>query len=449
MCKSKTPNRFCVLLPLLLLMMLACNLTENAAGAGSPEPKATPTAETGGSPSGETAESPADIPEPADTATPTPTSTYTIVHLVTPQNPSGTTRYITDFDTKPYAPQKKAIGGDEYHNNRWERPFTAEEMEYLSDVDLKRVDLKIASPWVYVTFEFLEPRAEGIRQTMYGAEFDLNKDDRGDYLIWGASPPSGEWTTDGVEVWRDTNYDVGGPTAQVSNAPWDQADGYDENLFAAGQGADPDLAWIRQIEGGKKVQLAFKYSVVNNASQFLWNGLADLGIRNPAWMDYNDHFTQKEAGSPLPVQTTLYPLKEIWGLDNTCRDAFGFTPTGTEAGLCMYFGTINGVIFRDYYHANPPAMTDNGVRDANEPIYPHGEVQLGQGACPSAGYQSAAIGASGAYAFENIPVGTYCVRYLGGGIDFYITSPNPVTVTLTAGEVETVNFGVNWVTPPA
>jgi hypothetical protein len=86
---------------------------------------------------------------------------------------TGTTRFITDLDTKPYADQKKTIGGDEYHNNRWERPFTAEEMEYLSDVDLTRVEMKIAAPWIYITFEIADPRAEGIGETLYGVEFDI------------------------------------------------------------------------------------------------------------------------------------------------------------------------------------------------------------------------------------------------------------------------------------
>jgi hypothetical protein len=381
-------------------------------------------------------------------ALPTLTPTFTIVHLVTPPGTTGTSRFITDIKTKDYAPQKKAIGGDEYFNNRWERPYTAETMDYLSDVDLIRVELKVAAPWIYITFEFVEPRAEGIGQTMYGAEFDLNKDGRGEYLIWGASPADGNWTTDGVEVWKDANFDVGGPTPQSANAPWDQGDGYEKNLVASGVGDDPDLAWIRQIEGGKKAQLAFKYSVLNNASQFLWNGVADLGVRNPAWFDYNDHFTQADAGSPLPIQTQFYPLKALFGVDNTCRDAYGFTPAGTEAGLCMYYGTIRGVIFRDYYHANPASMTDNGIRDANEPVYPHGEAQLGQGACPSSGYKSASIGSSGEYVFADIPIGTYCVRHsILFPADYYRTSPAAVTVTLTPGEVEVVNFGVNWIPP--
>ncbi len=370
---------------------------------------------------------------------PTVTPTATIVHLVTPPGTTGTTRYITDFKTKDYAPQKKAIGGDEYFNNRWERPYTSQTMEYLSDVDLIRVELKVASPWIYVTFEYVEPRAEGIGQTMYGAEFDVNKDGRGDYLIWGASPADGNWTTDGVEAWKDTNFDVGGPTPQGANAPWDQGDGYDKNLVASGVGDDPDLAWIRQIEGGKKVQLAFKYSALNNAPQFLWNGVADLGIRKPAWFDYNDHFTQADAGSPLPIQTQFYPLKALFGLDNTCRDAYGFTPAGTEAGLCMYYGNISGVVFRDY--------DENGVKAAGEPVVDRGTVNLGQGACMTSGFKNAG---GGSYAFNDLLIGNYCVSHSYAFPDgtYHRTTPGAVTVHLAPGDSKVVNFGINWIDPP-
>jgi hypothetical protein len=382
------------------------------------------------------AETPSEtMPAPLPTITPT----YTIVHMVTPPGATGTTRYITDFKTKDYAPQKKAIGGDEYSNNRWERPFTAETMDYLSDVDLIRVELRVASPWIYVTFEFVDPRGEGIGQTMYGAEFDVNKDGRGDYLIWGASPADGNWTTNGVAVWKDTNFDVGGPTPQASNAPWDTGDGYDKNLVASGVGDDPDLAWIRQIESGKKVQLAFKYSVLNNAGQFLWNGLADLGIRNPAWFDYNDHFTQEQAGSPYPIQTKFYPLKQIWGLDNTCRDAYGFTPTGTEAGLCMYYGSISGTVFRDY--------NEDGVFGAGESAVSLGTVNLGQGACPASGFKNTA---GGAYAFNDLLIGNYCVSHSFAFPDptYHRTTPGAVTVHLAPGDAKVVNFGINWIDPP-
>jgi hypothetical protein len=421
-----------------LLGIFACNL-QGSAAAPAADSTASPTVAAPGL----TGEAPATPTETVPAALPTFTPTYTIVHLVTPPGTTGATRYITDFDTEPYAPQKKAIGGDEYFNNRWERPYTADTMEYLSDVDLIRVEMRITSPWVYITFEYKKPRAEGIGETMYGAEFDINKDGRGEYLIWGASPADGEWTTDGVEIWKDTNYDVGGATPQGANAPWDKGDGYDQNLFTEGVGDDPDLAWIHQIEGGKKVQLAFKYSVLNNAAQFLWNGLADLGVRKPAWFDYNDHFTQEQAGSPLPIQTKFYPLKEMWGLDNTCRDAYGFSPTGTEAGLCKYYGSISGTVFRDY--------NEDGVLNPGEPGLSMGTVLLGNIACPSSGFKNMVPSGSGTYAFPDLPIGTYCVslNVMFPNPSYHFTTPHLVTVTLAAGDAKVLNIGINWIDPPA
>jgi hypothetical protein len=375
---------------------------------------------------------------PTATSTLTPTSTSTIAHAATPPGTSGTTRYITDPETRDYAPQKKSPGGsDFYQNNRYERPYTAETMEYLPDVDLTRVEMRITPPWVFITFFISGARAEGIGKTMYGAEFDINRDGRGEFLIWGASPPDAEWTTEGVAVWKDSNADVGGPNPQMTNAPWTGGNGYDQEIFLGGRGMDPDLAWIRQAEGGKKVQLAFKYSAIGNAPQFLWNGLADFGVRRPDWFDYNDHFTQGEAGSPLPVQADFYPLKSLYGIDNTCRDAYGFTPTGTEPNLCQYFGSISGVVGWDIDHDGvlSPFELTHSMIDGDT-------VTLGQGACSTAGYKTAVTNSEGKYSFPNLLIGTYCV-----GLIHTVPVPlsiTPVTAVLTPGENETVNFVILW-----
>jgi len=390
----------------------------------------------GGEPSNTTPSASAEMP-PADA----PTPTFTVALLATPPGASGTTRYITDPESRDYAPQKKApSGSDIFASNRYERPFTAQTMEYLPDVDLKRVEMKIAAPWVYVTFDFAGTRAEGIGQTVYGAEFDTDKDGRGEFLVWGVSPAGADWTTDGVEVWGDSNSDVGGLNPQTSDPPNPSANGYEQKVFAGGQGADSDLAWIRQIEGGAKVQLAFKYSAIGNAAQFLWNGLADIGVRRSDWFDYNDHFTSAEAGSPLPAQADLYPLKALYGIDNTCRDAYGFTPTGTEPGLCIYYGTISGTLWLDGTCDNL-AGWHNGIIDSGEPGSNAGQIVLGQGACPSTGYKSATPGADGQFAFAGIPTGPYCVSHeYPGWIEY--TTPHQVTVNLAAGETEVVNIGI-------
>jgi hypothetical protein len=440
----------------LALFLLACNLTGAAAlnlratqtalansvyqystsAAGFPSATRTPFPGSPAAPSPTLAVLPTDTPTASSTFTPTATST--VVHLSTPPGAVGATRYATDPVTKDYAPQKRVeSGSDVYAGNRYERPYTAETMDYLPDVDLTMAELRIAPPWIYVTLTVAGSRAEGIGQTMYGAEFDTNRDGRGDYLVWGASPPGTNWTTDRVEVWKDSNVDVGGPRPQLSDAPWTGGNGYDQKIFSGGQGADPDLAWIRRMEGGTKVQLGFKYSAIGNAPQFLWSGLADLGVRKPAWFDYNDHFTQGEAGSPLPIQSDFYPLKSLYGIDNTCRDAYGFIPTGTEPNLCLYYGSISGVVGWDIDHDGvlSPFELSHSMIDGDT-------VTLGQGACPTAGYKTAVTNSDGKYSFPDLPIGTYCV-----GLIHTVPVPlsiTPVTVALAPGENRAVNFVIPW-----
>jgi hypothetical protein len=41
----------------------------------------------------------------------------------------------------------------------------------------------------------------------------------------------------------------------------------------------------------------------------------------------------EEAGSPVRSNSN-YPLKALYSVDNVCREAFGFAPTGYEPQLC-------------------------------------------------------------------------------------------------------------------
>jgi len=50
-------------------------------------------------------------------------------------------------------------------------------------------------------------------------------------------------------------------------------------------------------------------------------------------MYYNDRFTEEEAGSPEKSEEH-YPLKALYGFDNSCREAYGFKSTGYEPMLC-------------------------------------------------------------------------------------------------------------------
>ena len=116
-----------------------------------------------------------------------------------------------------------------------------------------------------------------------------------------------------------------------ADAP-NNADSYDQDLFSINNLQDPDAAWCRLISSSE-VQIAFKQTIVNNPKIFLWGVWADDGVRQPNLLDYNDTFTLDQAGSPIK-NSSQYPLKELYLVDNTCRESYGYEPAGNEYGLC-------------------------------------------------------------------------------------------------------------------
>ncbi len=279
---------------------------------------------------GESVES---TPEPVEEeheaqATPTPT----VEHMVRPENPGSLTSYMTDRSTKDYAEERRAIA-DNFNQNLIERPYTSEVMDYIDHLDIIRAELSLSGNWVYVTI-FLEGEPPADSQAVYAVEIDGDLDGRGDWYISGVVPGSSDWTTDGVYAWKDSNNDVGGVVPIQADPPQDIWDGYDEQLFAQGIGDDPDSAWIRRSPSSPdQVELAFKYSLIGSIGKFLWGAWSEEMVIQPAWLDYNDHFTPEEAGSP-EISSSLYPIKQVAMMDNTCRWAVGFTPSGTEPGVC-------------------------------------------------------------------------------------------------------------------
>jgi hypothetical protein len=167
----------------------------------------------------------------------------------------------------------------------------------------------------------------------YALELDLNLDGRGDLLVVANQPAQGDWSTDGVQVFQDPANDVGG-NIPLQPEVLPQGNGYEQKVFDAGQGADPDLAWAR-VDPAKPnvVWFAFKSTLINNAQKWMWGAWAQNGGLHPELFDYNDHFTLAQAGYPIPGNPN-YPLKALAELDNTCRWAVGFNPSGNEPGLC-------------------------------------------------------------------------------------------------------------------
>lgn len=274
-------------------------------------------------------DTPSDIPEPAVKSV--PAATQAVSHAIAPSSPSSTGVYVYDVVSEDTAPEGRAPYGDSYNINRLERPFTRE-MVYMPYLDIVTFAVAKDSTWWYVTVRMVGQQTASQSPFHYGVELDLDHDGFGDYLITAETPITPDWDTSGVHIFADNNHDTSGISAETSDAPLN-TDGYETQIFNGGLGdADPDLAWVRTVGGDRPtIQFAFKRSW--SGSQFMLGVVVDAGPQDPGKMDYVDHFTLQEAGSPVRDNSN-YPLKALAAVDNCCREAYGFQPTGYEPQLC-------------------------------------------------------------------------------------------------------------------
>jgi hypothetical protein len=278
----------------------------------------------------------ASTPEPQVVSTAEPTATREIVHTLLPGEPGWVSQWWLDTNSTNTAGQNRANGGDFLSQNLLERPFTAQEMQYRPDVDLIRVELGHNPTFYYIQLHLSGVNPDtGMLSAFYGVEFDTNRDGRGDVLLWVKGDGNTEWNINDIRVFQDGNDDIGAARPVRGDAPTTGVNGYDQVLFSPDDLNDPDAAWKRVSPSEPDIiQLAIKKSMLGNASTFMWVGWADDGAKDPAKFDYNDVFTLAEAGSHISGQTD-YPLKGLFLVDNTCRLAFGFEPSGKEVGGCV------------------------------------------------------------------------------------------------------------------
>jgi hypothetical protein len=274
----------------------------------------------------------------AESEEPEPTPESEVVHTTRPEETHKelANTYLTDFNSIDYA-EEGSTYGDQFFINRYERPFTVEMAEYRSYLDIILSELFVSPPWIYVDVYFSDDLPES-NTAFYALELDLDVDDRGDFLIRASLPVDEVWTVQGISVLEDSNEDVGGDKPLLTEQLPENllGDGYDQVIFEAGQGDDPDLAWIRRHpEDPTMLQFAFKSALTGNTG-FLWSVWADEGLRDPAQADYNDRYTFEEAGSPFP-EHQFYPIQQIHLLDSTCRSWSGFEPQGNEGNLCQIY----------------------------------------------------------------------------------------------------------------
>ena len=258
------------------------------------------------------------------------TNTPAIVHIMIPATSSSLGAIVYDVFSEDTAPEKRAPYGDSYDINRLERPFT-QDMIYISDMDIVTYNLSEDADWYYISIELIGKNPNNSIGINYGVEIDHDADGFGDLIIWAEPPYTTEWGNSNVQVYKDNNHDTGGLSATLSDAPLD-TDGYETLDFDRGLGTDPDLAWVRSDAGVQAtVQFAFKKTLTNGS--FMLGVLADADTKDVGKLNYNDRFNAEEAGSSVRDNKN-YPLGEFYLFDNTCREAFGFTPTGYEPQLC-------------------------------------------------------------------------------------------------------------------
>src|SRR5690348_10043408 len=159
--------------------------------------------------------------------------------------PAQRSSHAGDYDSSVTADQNRAPDGDRFTFGRYERPFNASSMDtYYSWLDIQDTLFYQDDMWFYSVITLKGSDSNGKLAGRYGVEIDLDLDGGGDWLVLANAPASTEWSTDGVEVWFDTDNDAGGNTKMDADNP-PGGNGYETLVFGEGQRDDPDLAWAR------------------------------------------------------------------------------------------------------------------------------------------------------------------------------------------------------------
>jgi hypothetical protein len=267
-----------------------------------------------------------------------------IVHTVIPQGGIKARAYAHDNENLATFENKNVTVGDEFLKNRFERPFTSNDMTYLPDLDI--VDFGIASDdqFFYISIIFAGRDVATDSMTgIYGVEIDRDADGRAELLLATRPPYSSEFTAENVVVMADLDGDIGGPTINRPDPDF-AGDGYNGIIFDLSQNIhpdDPDLIWVRFVDGEKPtIEIAYRKWIFRGGDEkFMWsvfayNGLAGL---DPGKFNVHDTISEVEAGSPFKGDPH-YPIKALAAMDNTCRVPLGFAAVGTEPLGCQVKG---------------------------------------------------------------------------------------------------------------
>jgi len=262
--------------------------------------------------------------------------TASVNQVIPPTSVGSFEEEVEDTNSSKFASERRVVSGDSYLSNFYERPFTSQTMDYLPAVDIQYG--YISTDNNYFIYTIVLAGVDTNTHTLlgsYGVEMDIDADGRGDYSIWVKDPVSTSWTSENVRIFKDTNNDVGGKDKYTSDAP-SFGDGYDLEIPNTSEKA----VFARILpDNSSAVQIAVSQGMVENPSEFLWGLWADNGIQDPRQFDYDDHYTYKDAGSPI-VGNRYYPLRVVHSCDNTCRRPYGFSPDHRIPNMCWSGGAV-------------------------------------------------------------------------------------------------------------
>lgn len=307
-----------VMVLLVAIMISACNL-------GANENRGVPATETAST------ETPAAAPTEAPTEIP-------IAHQIIPTEPAKNIGNASDNDEINSHENRDVRFGDDFIRNRFERPFTTEMADYLPEIDIVTFSIGEDDNFFYVSMTLGGlATPDKAPNGHYAIEVDGNIDGRGEFLVIANPPFGNEWSTDGVQIFIDKNGDIGGDNPIRRDEAY-TGDGYETKAFDSGVGNDPDLGWARFTVGETPIiEIAFNKVIFPDTPTFMWSAWASATPFDVTKFNLHDTTTADEAGSP-DKSNGQYPIKNIAGVDNSCRVPVGFTATGTEPLGCPVAG---------------------------------------------------------------------------------------------------------------
>lgn len=263
-----------------------------------------------------------------------------VTHVIIPSTGTSDRATAHDNENSLFYDTKKVKTGDEFYKNRFERPFTSIDMNYLPDLDIVNFSITSDANFFYINISMVGLDAATQSLTgYYGVEIDRNADGRAEVLLTTRPPYSAEFTADNVSAYLDVNSDVGG---NIINRPDNfDGDGFEKTFFDLSRGiypdGNPDLIWVRQTTDGTlpAVEIAFQRQMFKDGKEaFMWSVLSSDAAIDPVLLYYNDAFTSEQAGA-ANTDDPNYPIKELAAMDNTCRVPLGFQATGNEPLGCF------------------------------------------------------------------------------------------------------------------